>query len=74
MVDAGERANEKQKMELFKIAILKTNQLNNAIVGLIETGEREDLYELTDKITAASGLDPNKYGAGEGLASKWREW
>ena len=42
LVDAGERANEKQKMELFKIAILKTNQLNNAIVGLIETGERED--------------------------------
>ena len=74
LIDAGENASEKQKKELFKIAILKTNQLNNEIEELIETGEREDLCELTDKITTACGLDPQKYGDGEGLASEWREW
>lgn len=74
LITIGENASEEQKKELFKIAIIKTNQLNNEIDGLIETGEREDLFELTDKITIACGLDPHKYGDGEGLASEWREW
>lgn len=74
LVDLGENGSEVQKKELFKIAIIKTNKLNDEIEGLIETGEREDLCELTDKITIACGLDPNKYGDGEGLASEWREW
>lgn len=70
----GKDAPENEKIDLFKTAILKTNQLNDEIEGLIETGEREDLCELTDKITVACGLDPHKYGSGEGLASEWREW
>lgn len=74
LIEAGPNASEAQKKQLFKTAILKTNVLNEQIEGLIETGEREDLCELTDKITIACGLDPKKYGSGEGLASEWREW
>ncbi len=74
LIEQGENTSEEQKKQLFKTAILKTNQLNDEIEGLIETGEREDLCELTDKITIACGLDPLKYGSGEGLASEWREW
>ena len=74
LVDIGENASEAQKKEVFKAAILKTNQLSEEIDDLIETGEREDLCKLTNKITTACGLDPNKYGDGEGLASEWREW
>lgn len=74
IIEKGANASEEQKKQLFKTAILKTNQLNEEIDGLIETGEREDLCELTDKITLACGLNPDKYGEGEGLASEWREW
>lgn len=74
LVTAGENAAEKDKVTIFKTAILETNTLNDEIEGLIETGEREDLCELTDIITRGCGLDPEKYGAGEGLASEWREW
>jgi hypothetical protein len=74
LLKIGENAREEQKKELFKTAILKTNQLNEEIDGLIETGEREDLCDLADKITIACGLDPHKYGDGEGLASEWRDW
>ncbi|WP_131555280.1 hypothetical protein [Pedobacter frigiditerrae] len=74
LIDLGGNGSEAQKKELFKTAIIKTNKLNDEIDGLIETGEREDLCELTDKITIACGLDPHKYGDGEGLASEWREW
>jgi hypothetical protein len=72
LIEIGENASEEQKKELFKIAIMKTNKLNDEVEGLIETDEREYLSELTNKISLASGLDPNKYG--EGLASEWREW
>ncbi len=74
LISAGENAAEKDKVELFKKAIVSSNQLNNEIEGLIETGEREDLCELTDTITKACGLAPEKYGSGEGLATEWREW
>lgn len=74
LIEIGNNASEEQKIQLFKTAILKTNQLNEEIDGFIETGEREDLCELTDEITRACGLDPDKYGDGEGLATEWREW
>lgn len=47
-----------KKIKQFKTAILNTNKMNDEIDDLIETGEREDLCELTDKITIACGLDP----------------
>ncbi|NII83878.1 MULTISPECIES: hypothetical protein [unclassified Pedobacter] len=74
LIEIGVNAGEEQKKQLFKTAILKTNQLNEEIDSLIETGEREDLCNLTNKITIACGLNPAKYGEGEGLASEWREW
>jgi|GEM_PF-1542683 len=74
LVELGENASEEQKKELFQAAIINTNKLNDEIEGLIETGEREDLCDLTNKITVACGLDPLNYGSSEGLASEWREW
>ena len=74
LIQVGENATVESKVEIFKTAIFKTNELNDAIEGLIETGEREDLCELTDSITIACGLDPGKYGDGEGLATEWRDW
>jgi hypothetical protein len=43
-------------------------------MNLIETGEREQLSELCNGIARAAGLDPTKYGGGEGPASEWRDW
>jgi len=75
LASIGEKASEKEKTELFKIAILATNKLDNENDNtLIETEEREELCRLTNEITKACGLDPNKYGNGEGLCSEWREW
>jgi len=48
--------------------------LNKVEAGIIETGEREDLCELIDKITIAAGLNPEDYAQGDGLADLWREW
>ena len=74
LINIGEQASEAQKVALFKKAILHTNKLNDQISGLIETEEREELCELTNRITIACGLDPHQYGGGEGLADEWRAW
>lgn len=74
LIVLGPHGGELQKKQLFQKAILKINQLNNTIGDLIETGEREELCELTNQITIACGLNPKQYGDGEGLASEWREW
>lgn len=75
LVAIGQDASEEKKVALFEKAILATNELNSECEdSLIETGEREELCELTDKIAIACGLNPEKYGDGEGLASEWREW
>lgn len=75
LVKLGKKAKEAEKISLFKKAILKTNALNEKTDGaLIETGEAEQLVELTNKIAIACGIDPAKYGDGEGPASEWREW
>ena len=63
-----------EKEKSFKVAILSLNELNEKNDGLIETGEREDLCELIDQITIASGLNPKEYADGEGIADVWREW
>lgn len=70
----GEEGTEEDKIALFKKAILDLNDLNNKLEGLIETGEREDLCELIDQITIASGLNPYDYADEGGLADFWREW
>lgn len=70
----GERGTEREKIALFKKAIYALNQLSNEVEALIETGEREDLCLLIDKITVVAGLNPADYAQGEGLADLWREW
>ncbi len=70
----GENASEKAKMAAFQEAIEATNALNEEDESLIETGEREQLCELCNLIATAAGIDPQKYGDGEGPASEWRDW
>jgi hypothetical protein len=70
----GEDASEKIKIAAFKEAVLALNALNETDESLIETGEREDLCELCNVVAKAAGIDPAKYGDGEGPASEWRDW
>ena len=74
LVKLGKNSKEKDKITLFKKAVISLNQLERKVNGLIETGEREDLCELINQITIASGLNPHDYANGEGLASLWRDW
>ena len=74
LVTLGEHATEAQKMALVRIAVEALNELNEKDPSLIETGEREDLCELFNVIATAAGVDPRKYGDGEGPASEWRDW
>lgn len=73
LVERGEAATDEEKIELFRRAIERTNDLDGE-TGMVETGEREDLCELTNVISEAAGLNPDDYGDGEGLASEWRDW
>jgi len=75
LVKIGIDANEEMKIEKFKKAVLEYNKLNDANNGeIIETGEREDLCQIMDDIGEASGIVPEKYGDGDGIASEWRNW
>jgi hypothetical protein len=75
LISKGENAPETEKVESFRIAIEATNRFNEKFNGaFIETGEREELWELTNIITIAAGLNPENYGEGEGLSDEWREW
>lgn len=74
LIAIGKDAKEKDKTELFKIAILSLNMLDNEIDNFILTGEREDLCDLFDRITIAAELDPKNYANGDGIADQWREW
>lgn len=73
LIEKGETASETEKIELFRSAIEATNELDGK-TGMVETGERENLCELTNVISEAAGLNPDNYGKGEGLASEWRDW
>jgi hypothetical protein len=74
LIKLRENAPEKKKVQLFEKAIKQLNKLSDKEEALIETGEREDLCELIDQITIASGLNPKDYADGEGIADLWREW
>lgn len=73
LIGKGEAASESEKVESFRLAIEATNDLDEE-TGMVETGEREDLCELTNRISLAAGINPDDYGGGEGLASEWRDW
>lgn len=74
LIKTGENGSAQKKEKYFEIAILALNELNDLEQSLIETGEREDLCELIDKITLAAGLNPQNYADGAGIADQWREW
>ena len=75
LVAIGEVADEKTKLKQFEEAVVALNTFNDKTDGcFIETGERKDLCPLMDRIAGAAGLDPKKYGGGEGVASEWRDW
>lgn len=75
LVELGEDAREEDKLQKFQIAVEALNTLNDETDGsLIETGEREQLCEIFNIITVKAGIDPSKYGDGEGPASEWRDW
>jgi len=74
LVALGPDAPADAKLALFREAIEATNELDEQDCSLIETGEREELCELTNQIAVAAGLDPDMYGDGEGPASEWRNW
>ncbi len=73
LIVKGESATQEEKVESFRVAIEATNEVDGE-TGMVETEEREDLCDLTWHIAVAGGLDPSKYGGGEGLASEWRDW
>jgi hypothetical protein len=55
LINKGENAAETEKVESFRVAIEATNEFNDKFDGsFIETGEREDLWELTNIITVAA--------------------
>jgi hypothetical protein len=75
LIDLGEEAPEEDKLQKYQVAVEALNTLNDETDGsLIETGEREALCELFYVIALKNGLDPTKYGDGEGPASEWRDW
>jgi len=73
LIKIGEDAPKKDKEDLFQIAIESLNELNDS-TEIIETGEREELCELFNKISLSANLNPEDYGEGEGIASEWRDW
>jgi len=70
----GQQAQERDKVAAIRQAVEALNAINEKDDILIETDEREDLCELINVITTAVGIDPTKYGDGEGPASEWRHW
>lgn len=73
--ELGEDAPEAKKLKNFEKAVLALNELNEQTEGvLIETEEGEQLVELFNHIAVQAGIDPTKYGSGEGPASEWRDW
>ncbi|KUJ63918.1 hypothetical protein AR687_01660 [Flavobacteriaceae bacterium CRH] len=74
LIELEENGDKKDKEKCFEIAIKSLNKLSETNEEIIETGEREELCELIDQITLASGLNPKEYAEGEGLSDLWREW
>lgn len=74
LIAAGENAPENQKLASFRRAVTALNDLNRRDPRLIETTEAEQLCALGNVVAAAAGLNPKKYGGGEGPISEGRAW
>lgn len=59
-------------MQAVKVAVLELNTLNeNCEYGLIETEQREQLYEILSAAATDAGLE---IGEDEDITDEWREW
>jgi hypothetical protein len=75
LVAQGEDAPEEEKIRQFKGAVEALNKLHwKTGRWLIETEQREQLCHLSNHIAVKAGIDPTKYGDGEGMATEWRDW
>lgn len=74
LIQLGNAGPETAKVQFFRESVEALNELNAQDDGFIETEEREELCELYNVIAVAAGIDPEKFGGGEGLASEWRDW
>lgn len=75
LVSLGEEAREEDKMQKFQVAIEALNTLDDKTDNsLIESDERDELCELFCVVAEKAGINPSKYGDGEGPASEWRNW
>lgn len=73
LIVLGEAATEEDKIKKFQVAVEALNALDEE-TEIIMTDEREELCELFNVIAIKAGIDPDKYGDGEGPASEWRDW
>lgn len=71
---AGESASEAQKVECFARAVAELNEINRRDRTIIETSEAEQLVDIGNQVAKAVGLDPKRYGHGEGPLSAGRDW
>ena len=74
LVVAGEGATEQQKIGCFTRAVAALNEIDRRDRTVIETDEAEQLVDIGNEIAKAAGLDPKKYGHGEGPLSAGRNW
>lgn len=59
-------------MQAVQVAVLELNALNESCEhGLIETEQREQLYEIISAAATNAGL---KIGEDEDITDQWREW
>lgn len=70
LIELGEGAPEDEKLALFQVAVESLNTLNDS-TNLIETGEREELYELFNEIGHAAGIEIDEE---EETVTQWRDW
>jgi hypothetical protein len=75
LIALDQGASEQEKLGAFQKAVQALNDLDEENGNmLIESGERDELCDLTNRIATAAGLDPRNYADGEGPASLWRDW
>ncbi len=74
LIELGVESSRQEKEKLFEVAVKRLNSISSSTPKLIETIEREEFCDLFNEVSVASGLDPESYADGEGIASLWRNW
>lgn len=74
LVYLGEKAITADKIALFEVSVRHLNLIKRGLPELINALEREEFCELLDDIARASGIDPQRFGQGRGIAYEWMRW